>query len=791
MSDKLQKYNSKRNFAITSEPQGKPGRSNRKKLKFSVQHHIARADHYDLRLELNGVALSWAIPKGPSFRTADKRLAMRVEDHPVDYMDFEGTIPKGEYGGGTVMLWDEGIWIPRFDPDKGLKDGSLKFRLEGERLKGDWALVKIKNKDGGSSEPWLLIKENDEYAKNAAGISHFSRGVRSAKTMAEISESAKANPFRSAEVMLAKPVVELPAGGEWIYELKYDGHRVLAFSQNGVTTLFSRNGLKCPSAFSPAAEAVSEILRGRAAVLDGEMVVAGKNGVPDFGALQRFIKSGGDGLNYVVFDLLALDGEDLRKLPLSERKKKLKALIKGAPAIISYSEHTDKMGKARIQTLKAQGMEGIVAKLKNSEYSAGKNGDWQKFKFRNDREFVIGGYCLSESGNLRSILVGFYKDGKLDFAGCVGTGFNALSKRELLQKFSKIPRKTSPFSQIPKEYTRGAEWVKPVYAAQVHYAEVTSSGVLRQASFKGLRTDKPAAGITDEKPIPKPGKRDTAEVLEVTISSPQKVMFPNPQITKKELAAYYAAVAERALPYLKDRFLSLVCCPSGIGGEQFFRRHFDVEFAGIKRAPAKDGEYFYITDTKSLIFLSQYNAIEFHVWGSKKSTPYRPDIMVFDLDPDEGLPLKDVRRGVKDLKEVLEGLGLKSFLKTSGGKGYHIVVPFKTGADGQLFRDFAKNVAGLLESKFPNRYTSSISKKERTGKIFIDWQRNSPGATWVAPYSVRARSGAAVSMPIAWEELSKIPPAGINVRTALKRLGADPWADFFTVKSAQRLTLKK
>lgn len=790
MADKLQKYNSKRNFNITGEPHGKPVRSNPESLRFSVQHHAARADHYDLRLEFNGVALSWAIPKGPSYCTADKRLAMRVEDHPVDYMDFEGTIPKGEYGGGTVMLWDEGIWIPRHNPREGLKSGSLKFRLDGERLKGDWALVKIKNAQDISSEPWLLIKEKDGYAKKTAGISRFTRGVRSHKTMNEISREGSVNPFKSVQVMLAKLTDELPRCG-WIYELKYDGYRVVAFSESGKTSLISRNGNKCPAAFAPVAVALTKMLRGRPAVLDGEMVVASKNGVPDFGALQRLIKNGGEGLNYVVFDLLALDGEDLRDLPLTERKNKLKNLVKNAPPIISYSEHTCKMGKTMLEKLKKQGMEGVIAKKKDSAYTGGKNGDWQKFKFRNDEEFVIGGYTLSQNGDLRAILVGLYEDGKLKFAGCAGTGFNAQSRRELMQKFIKIPRKTPPFAQIPQEYKRGAEWVRPIYAAQIHYAEITSSGVLRQASFKGLRKDKPTLEITREQPKQRTDSKDNTEILGVKITNPQKIMFTDPAITKEELAKYYAAVAPKMLPYLKDRFLSLVCCPSGIGGEKFFRRHFDAEFAGIKHATAKDGKYFYISDERAIVFLSQYNAVEFHMWGSKKSTPLCPDIMVFDLDPDESLDVKQARRGARDLKTVLEELGLKSFLKTSGGKGYHVVVPFKTGVDGNLFRDFSKRVAELLVNKYPHRYTATMSKKERIGKIFIDWQRNTAGATSIAPYSVRARSGAAVSMPIAWEELSKTTPAGINIRTALKRLNKDPWADFFTVKSTQRLTFKK
>lgn len=788
---KLKKYNSKRNFDKTSEPKGRVKKSDSSKLKFSVQHHVARADHYDLRLEWNGVALSWAVPKGPSFNTADKRLAMRVEDHPVDYMDFEGTIPKGEYGGGTVMLWDTGEWSPRLDPQKGLEEGSLKFNLNGQRLKGDWALVKMRNATDASGEPWLLIKERDCFAKKTAGISRFTRGVRSGKSMSEIAEWGRKNPFGQADVMLAKLCEALPKGKGWIYELKYDGHRTLGFCEGGKSALFTRNGHDCTSAFKLAAEALSDTLGGRAAVVDGEMVVAGEDGVPDFGALQAYIKNrGAGGLNYVIFDLLALDGEDLRTRPLAERKQKLHTLLQKSPSVLSYSAHTTKMTKADLEAVKSRGIEGIVAKRANSAYVAGRNGDWQKLKFRNSREFVIVGFSQSE-GSLKSLLVGQYAGGKLEFAGKVGTGFTDQSRCELKKELSKLARKTPPFS-LPKEFKEGVEWVKPVLAAQVEYAEITSSGLLRQASFKGLRNDKSPKEIIDERPkvnSPKAEKHE-AEVCKIKITNPQKAMFSDPIVTKLTLAEYYAAVAERMLPYIKDRLLSLVCCPSGIDGEKFFRRHLDGEFAGIWRTPVKDDEYFYATNAKGIVSLVQYNAVEFHVWGSKKATPYQPDVMVFDLDPDEGLPLADIRRGVRQLKEVLEGLGLKSFLKTSGGKGYHVVVPFKSGVDGQLFRDFSRQVAILMENAYPNRYTANISKKERTGKIFIDWQRNSPGATSVAPYSVRARLGAPVSMPIGWEELSKVAPSSITIGSALRRLQKDPWAEFFTVKSSQCLKFK-
>ena len=788
--NKLEKYNSKRNFDITNEPEGRLRRSGRSKLKFSVQHHSAKSDHYDLRLEFGGVALSWAVPRGPSFCTSDKRLAMRVEDHPVDYMDFEGIIPKGEYGGGTVMLWDEGEWIPRVDPEKGLEEGSLKFNLDGQRLKGDWALVRMKN-SAGSGEPWLLIKERDEYAKKSAGINRFTRGVRSGKTMTEIAECGGKNPFQKAEVMLAKLCGELPAGKGWIYELKYDGHRTIAFTESGKTTLFTRNGHNCTSSFSSAAEALTDALKGRAAVVDGEMVVEGENGVSDFGALQAYVKNKGtEGLNYVIFDLLALDGKDLRECPLIERKKKLKVLLKNAPPVISYSEHTEKITKKNLDAVKNRGIEGIVAKRSDSLYIAGKNGDWQKLKFRNTDEFVIGGYSQSYSGELRSLLVGVYEDGKLKFAGRVGTGFTEESRRELARELKPLVRKASPFSALPKEYMVDAVWVKPSLAAQVEFAEITSAGVLRQASFKGMRRDKAVTEIKDERP--KSVKKDGVDVCGITITSPQKVIFTDPIVTKLSLAEYYAAAAERMLPYVKDRFLSLVCCPAGIGGEKFFRRHLEGNFVGVKRAIAEDTEYFYAVNGKGIINLAQYNAVEFHIWGSKKSMPYRPDTMVFDLDPDESLSLGDVRRGVRDLKSVLDGLGLESFLKTSGGKGYHVVVPFKCGADGKSFRDFSKQVAELMENAYPKRYTATMSKKAREGKIFIDWQRNGAGATSVAPYSVRAREGVPVSMPIAWNELSKVAPASITIRSATQRLKKlDPWEEFFVVKSFQRLKFDK
>lgn len=776
MDDLLKSYRKKRDFAVTGEPEGAPAPKKKgDALRFCVQRHAARREHFDLRLELGGVALSWAVPKGPSFSSSDKRLAVRVEDHPVEYMDFEGTIPAGEYGGGTVMLWDEGHWIPRTDPVRGLKEGSLKFKLNGKRLKGDWALVRIRPK--GEEDAWLLIKERDEYSKQSAGISKFTRGVRSKKSMAEIAKGKERNPFHGASVMLADLCEALPSDMGWLFELKYDGYRMLGYVQGGRAVLKSRNGADCTKRFPAAAAALEELLGERAAVVDGEMVVAGEDGVPDFSALQSYAAAGrGKGLSYVLFDLLALDGEDLRARPLSERKARLKALLCGAKPPLSYSEHTEKITKKQLAALEARGIEGVVAKRADSAYAAGKNGDWRKLKFRNSDEFVIGGYTVRE-GKLRSLLVGYFEEGALRFAGSVGTGFTETARRALFEQLSALRRETSPFLSAPKRCPADAVWVQPALVAQVEYAEMTPSKLLRQASFKGLREDKPARCVGREQPR----TEASADFFGVAITHPEKPMFPADGITKLDLARYYAAVSARMLPYVKDRRLSLVCCPAGIGGEQFFRRRFDAEqVAGVRQ----DGEGFCVTSAKGLLSLVQYNAVEFHIHGGKKT----PDLMVFDLDPDEGLPLSAVRRGARDVKRVLDGLGLRSFLKTSGGKGYHIVVPLRGGTDWDAVRDFSKSVAILLEQTDPNRYTSSISKQARKGKIFLDWQRNGQGATSVAPYSVRAREGAAVSMPIAWEELGRVAPNGIDVRAALRRLEKeDPWADFFTVKPSQRL----
>ncbi len=584
--------------------------------------------------------------------------------------------------------------------------------------------------------------------------------------------------------MLARLSESLPSDMGWVYELKYDGHRTLGFVEGGHARLITRNQKDCTARFFPAAEALERMLGTRSAVVDGEMTVADGKGLSDFSALQAY-RGDGAGLVYVLFDLLALDGQDLRGLPLTRRKAALKELTQGAPPCIAYSGHTEKCPTAReLGALKARGAEGIVAKRADSPYTAGKNGDWRKLKLRNAREFVIGGYTVGESG-LKALLVGAYDGKPLLFAGSVGTGFQEAVRRTLAQKLSALRAAACPFAEVPKRYRTSAVWVRPVLAAQVTYAGLTASGLLRQASFQGLREDKDVSSIENEAPMSATEPYKTKKGS-VRLTSAEKVMFPASGLTKGELFAYYEAAAARMLPYVKGRPMSVVCCPAGVEGEKFFRRHLQGEFSGIGQASLGEGEAFFVKSARGILSLVQYNAVELHVQGAKCGAG--ADVMVFDLDPDEGLPLAEVRRGASDVKELLASLGLRAFLKTSGGKGYHVCVPLRANKNIEKFSAFAKTVAEVLEREYPRRYTASISKRAREGKIFIDWQRNVRGATSAAPYSVRARAGATVSMPIAWEELGRVAPDGVTVAAATERLrGPDPWADFFDVMRAQTI----
>ncbi|MCB8818021.1 DNA ligase D [Desulfosporosinus shakirovi] len=806
MTVKLNEYNQKRNFARTLEPEGITEVA-QEGLKFVVQHHIARRDHYDFRLEWEGALLSWAVPKGPSYDTRDKRLAVRVEEHPLEYRNFEGTIPKGEYGGGVVMLWDEGCWEPYGDVDDGLREGMLKFVLKGRRLKGKWALVRLKGKAGEKQENWLLLKEKDEYAKTGEGMSEFTTSIRTGRTMTEIEkgeeERITSNPFNSTGVQLAKSVNRVPEGEGWLYELKYDGYRILAYIEGNSVRLITRNGHDYTTRFQDVVSSLVEWAEGRAMILDGEMAITDAGGKTDFQALQSYLKNPqAKNLTYIVFDLLALEGADLRRYCLIDRKETLEALLKDAPKNLHYSRHVKGKGKESFRTACEAGMEGIVGKKADSIYSGARNGDWIKLKCDQRQEFVIGGYTLTDkkTSGVSSLLLGVYAGRELVYAGRAGTGLSEADMKELEEKFAGMKRREPPFQLVPKPRSKEKiTWLEPELVAEIKFAEWTADHLIRQASFKGLRTDKNPKDIKKEKADediqPPSAAKETEGIVEantngliiegIKISNPDKVIFDDPEITKGDVIRYYAQVAERMLPYVNRRILSIVRCPKGISQTCFYKKHPGPGSIGIVTIPISTGggemeDYFYIENPAGLIAEAQMGTLEFHIWGSRVEELEKPDFMVFDLDPDEGMDLSRVRQGVRDVKNILAELSLNSYLKTSGGKGYHVVVPLKPAAPWDGFYNFAKRVAQVMEQKWPDRYTSNVRKAKRTNKIFIDWIRNGRGATSIAPYSIRARKGAGVSMPIGWDELNTVAPDGVNMAEALRRIGGnDPWKDFF------------
>ncbi len=806
MAEKLNAYHQKRNFEKTLEPQGGATEAGGA-LRFVVQHHMARREHYDLRLEWHGVLLSWAVPKGPSFNTRDKRLAVQVEEHPLEYRHFEGNIPKGEYGGGVVMLWDEGNWQPYGDVVEGLQKGALKFVLHGKRLKGKWALVRLKAKAGETKENWLLLKEKDEYTKADDGITQFTTSIRTGRTMAEIEQGQEGklpkNPIAHADVQLAKLVATVPEGSEWFFELKYDGYRMLAFVEGNSVRLVTRNGNDYTSRFPTVAASLINWAAGRAMVLDGEMVITDAQGKTDFQALQNYMGNPeGKSPTYIVFDLLALDGADIRARPLLERKETLEGLLHNAPQNLYYSKHVQGNGKESLLAACSYYLEGIIGKKAHSPYSGTRNGDWVKLKCMKRQELVIGGYTLSEkkTSGISSLLLGYYSGGELHYAGRAGSGFSQLGMQELEGKFANLKSSLPPFTPAPKaKANERITWLQPLLVAEIQFAEWTKDGLLRQASFKGLRTDKHPGEITMEKPQDEaqpqgaakqaeiPMEKNNSVTIEgVTLTNPGKVLFEDGAVTKEDVARYYAQVAQRMLPYVSHRILSVVRCPKGPSHACFFKKHPGTQSKGIATLPVTSGEgetkeYFYIENIAGLLSEVQMGTLEFHIWGSRAQALEMPDIMVFDLDPDEGMELGRVYQGVKDLKSILDELSLCSYLKTSGGKGYHVVVPLKPVASWDVFNGFAKRVAQVMEQKWPDRYTSNVRKAKRADKIFIDWIRNGRGATSIAPYSIRARKGARVSMPIAWHELETVPPDSIRMQDALLRIHQDdPWSGFFS-----------
>ncbi len=805
MTEKLNEYNEKRNFEKTKEPEGM-SEASEEGLRFVVQHHMARKEHYDLRLEWEGVMLSWAVPKGPSFDTHDKRLAVQVEDHPLEYRNFEGTIPKGEYGGGIVMIWDEGFWEPFGNVREGLKKGELKFALMGARLKGKWALVRWKAISGDTKDNWLLLKEKDEYVQASSPITEFMTSIRTGRTMEEIEggerEKVIRNPFQSLEVMLAKLVQEIPEGDGWLYEMKYDGYRIIAFVEGNHARLITRNGNDYSHRFKEVTNSLIHLAKGRAMVLDGEVAVTDATGKTDFQALQNYMKNpNGQKLVYIVFDILSLDGVDLREQPLIERKSVLEELMKGTSGNLYYGRYVRGNGKECFQAAQEADMEGIVGKKETSVYSGTRNGDWIKLKCDKRQEFVIGGYTLTDkkTNGISALLLGTYENRELIYAGRTGTGLSEREMKNQEEKFINLIRQQSPFLIAPK--ARNSEritWLEPELVAEVKFAEWTKDNHLRQASFKGLRTDKNPREVkreavdqlsyTEVVPNEEQPARNSSGILiieGIKITNPDKVLFENPPITKEDIIRYYLQVGERMLEYSSNRILSVVRCPKGVSQPCFFKKHPLPGTKGIITIPIAgndkiEEEYFYIKDIQGLIAEVQLGTLEFHTWGSRVDSLEQPDVMVFDLDPDEGMELERIRQGAREIKDLLSELSLKSYLKTSGGKGYHVVVPFQPSADWAVFHDFARRIAEVMEKKWPDRYTSNVRKARRSDRIFIDWIRNGRGATSIAPYSIRARKGGKVSMPIRWEELDETAPDSITMEEAIRRIRLeDPWKGFY------------
>ena len=790
----LAEYHAKRDFSRTREPAGTVEKSAGGNL-FVVQKHEATRLHWDFRLEVDGVLKSWAVTKGPSDDPDVKRLAVRTEDHPLSYGHFEGSIPKGEYGGGTVMLWDEGTWEPvEGKSAKDIDDGHLHFRLHGKRMKGEWLLVRMKPRPGEKRENWLLRKVGDADAGHGdALVEQGLTSVLTGRSMAEIAadregahslqakkgkafaaemqsaarhNAGAAKPVKAAKLpafeppQLATLVDDVPAGNGWMHEIKFDGYRALIAAQGKEVRIYTRTGLDWTDKFSPLADAIAA-LNLPACLIDGEIVATDKAGNPDFSALQAVLKRGngaqgaGDALSLHAFDLLSLAGEDLRPRTNIERKERLEALLAGVPPPIHVADHVIGAGEKLLQTLCDAGQEGIISKRIDAPYLGRRTRNWLKVKCIARQEFVILGWTKSSARGrpFASLLLGQRQDGKLLYKGKVGTGFDAAMQDELRDRMAAL-QVAEPPADVPRPEARGAQWLKPELVAEVAFAEFTAEGRVRHASFIGLRADKPARDVQPETATPAP----PAE-LAVTISSRDRVIDPASGRTKGDLADYYAAVAPLALPFLADRPISLVRCPQGRAKQCFFQKHDsgsfgpDVHHVPIREKDGGTEDYIYVESAAGILACVQMNSIEFHAWACRASDIEHPDRMIFDLDPDEGLGFADVTAAAADIRQQLANLGLVSFPMLSGGKGVHVIVPLAPGHGWEAHKDFARRFAEALAMAQPERFVATMSKAKRKGRIFIDWLRNQRGSTAVTPYSARARPGLPVAIPLSWAEL--------------------------------------
>ena len=854
--DRLARYWSKRDFAKTPEPRSARARAG-KALSFVIQKHAATRLHYDFRLELDGVLLSWAVPKGPSFDPKDKRMAVRTEDHPLSYADFEGTIPPGQYGAGQVIVWDRGTWRPIGDPEEGLAAGKLVFELEGDKLSGAWELIRIQ-KPGERQETWLLFKKRDDHARprdefdvvSAWPDSVLGQAAPAGKPSAKGTPRAKAS---STEAPAAKPsrakarakvgdapglppaaplpeklspqlatlATAVPATGEWLYEVKYDGYRVMARIENGEPRLITRGGHD----WTAKLPGLATSLRGlgvQSGWLDGELVVLNDDGVPDFNALQNsFDRARTERIVYFLFDLPFLEGHDLRQLPLRQRREALAQLVEaGGDERIRFSANFEADPASILQSACRMKLEGVIAKRADAPYESRRSGTWLKLKCQLRQEFVIAGFTARRGvdGEVGSLLLGVHDDaGRLQPVGSVGTGWDTATSRSLWKTLEPLTTETHPFdgAKAPKQgrwsrRTAGSErWVKPTRIAEVSFGEWTPDGQIRHAVFISLRTDKPARQITREKAVDAPARtaapaapavKRASRTGEVRVSNPERVIDPSTGATKLDLVRYYESVAEWMVPHLAGRPCSFVRGPSGITGELFFQKHpGKLKLPEVRQLAADlwpgHEALMEVGSPKALASAAQMNVIEFHTWNTMARHIDRPDRIIFDIDPGEGVGWSMIQDAAVLTRALLEELGLEAWLKTSGGKGLHVVVPIAPRQDWDTVKGFSQAVVQHLADHIPDRFVAKSGPSNRVGKIFVDYLRNGHGATTAAAFSARARPGLGVSMPVAWEDLPSLKSgAHWTIATAREHLSfqkVDPWADYFKTRQALGPAIKR
>ncbi len=847
VDEQLERYRSMRDFSKTAEPSGQaePGAKS-ESLPFVIQKHAATRLHYDFRLGLHGVLKSWAVTKGPSYVPGDKRLAVQVEDHPMEYGGFEGTIPKGQYGGGTVMLWDEGTWEPVGDPDQGLAKGNLKFILHGKKLHGKWVLVRMGGKAANEAKPnWLLIKEHDEHEQGADAEPITEKEPNSVLTQRDIeaiaqdedhvwqsnrpetssgNKSSAAKPAHSApfsppdlpgrkEAMpafippqLASEAPEPPVGTHWVHELKLDGYRIQAhLDKAGKVRLYTRSGLDWTHRMASVARELAR-LSVESAILDGEVVVLEANGQSSFAALQAAFEEGAKHpLTYFVFDLLHLNGHNLRQEPLTERKQILAQMLDSLAEheTVRYGQHIETEGMPIFTEACKLGAEGIVSKRADSAYMSGRSKSWVKIKCVRRQEFVIGGFTKPNNGTdgIGALLLGYYENKKLIYAGRTGTGFTQVNSRKLRKQLEAMRQTQMPFVEVPASAAKGAVWVLPELVGEVQFSTWTADKLVRQASFKGLREDKKATEVHRETPDAKlspktvpPQKTAVPEKaptrLGFKVTHPEKVIDPQTGVTKKVLIDYYLAVAPLMLPHVTERPLSLVRCPNGAGQKCFYQKHLGPGMPpgiGGVEIPDRKGKgtetYVTVEGEQSLAGLAQMNVLEIHPWQSTNADLEHPDRMIFDLDPDEAVSWPTLCDAAQEVRDRLKQLGLQSFVKTTGGKGLHVVAPIKPTFEWEQIKALTHEFTLQMEKDNPKLYISKMTKAARTNKIFVDYLRNEREATAVAPYSSRARLGMAAALPLEWSELKgpKAPKFLIAQFDEWKdRVRKDPWKAMLT-----------